>query len=114
MPYKITDRNKLTLQEKREIWAICNGFHRRAAEIRRGQRRPEVLAHYEKLNTAITEALDEVCRGESEEIKKLFLRALAERRGHNWSPLCTVLSPTAFYERKFRIQCRIAEKLDMI
>ena len=114
MPYKIRCEEKLTIHEKREILAVCGDFKKRAAEIRRGTRRQEVLDRYLFLNKAILEALDEVCRGESEEIKLLFLEALAERRGHNWSPLCTLMSPTAFYERKYRIMRRIAEKLNII
>lgn len=114
MPYKVQDRHALTVHEKREIMAICGDFKKRALEIERGARRPAVLARYVELNSAITEALDEVCEGESERVKLLFLSALAERRGHNWSPLCMLMSPTAFYERKSRIMCRIAEKLNII
>ncbi len=114
MPYKYSDKHRLTIHEKREIMAICGNFKKRALEIERGSRRPEVLMRYLSLNEAITEALDEVCAGESEKVKLLFLDALAERRGHNWSPLCMLMSPTAFYERKSRIMCRIAEKLNII
>lgn len=114
MPYKVTDKHKLTLHEKREIIAICGDFKKRALEIERGSRRQAVLDRYLALNEAITEALDEVCAGESERVKLLFLEALAEKRGHNWSPLCMQTSPTAFYERKSRIMCRIAEKLNII
>ncbi|MBQ7365344.1 MAG: hypothetical protein IJW46_07080 [Clostridia bacterium] len=114
MPYKVKEKHILTLHEKREIMAICGDFKKRAMELARGARRPEVLERYLRLNTAITEALDEICVGESEKVKLLFLSALAERRGHNWSPLCMMMSPTAFYERKSRIMCRIAEKLNII
>ncbi|MBR2986680.1 MAG: hypothetical protein IKC63_01545 [Clostridia bacterium] len=114
MPYKVQARDLLTLHEKREIMAICQGFKKRAAEIERGERRPEVLDRNLRLNTAITEALDTVCAGESERVKLLFLEALAERRGHGWSPLCMLMSPNAFYERKCRIMVLIAQKLDMI
>lgn len=114
MPYKISDKHRLSVHEKREIMAICGDFKKRAIEIERGARRKEVLERYLLLNTAITEALDEVCEGESEKVKLMFLTALAERRGHNLSPLCMLMSPTAFYERKSRLMCRIAEKLNMI
>ena len=114
MPYKVIDKNTLTLHEKREIMAICGDFKKRALELERGARRPEVLERYLALNTAITEALDEVCEGESEAVKLMFLTALAECRGHGWSPLCAYMSPTAFYERKYRIMCAIAKKLNMI
>jgi len=114
MPYKYSDKHRLTIHEKREIMAICGDFKKRALEIERGGRRPEVLERYVLLNAAITEALDELCAGESEKVKLLFLDALAERRGHNWSPLCMLMSPTAFYERKSRIMCRIAEKLNIV
>lgn len=114
MPYKVQDKHCLTIHEKREIMAICGDFKKRALEIERGARRPEVLERYVELNTAITEALDEVCAGESERVKLQFLAALAERRGHNWSPLCMLMSPTAFYERKSRIMCSIARKLNII
>ena len=105
---------KLTLHEKREIIAICGDFKKRAIEIGRGKRRKEVLDRYLTLNTAILEALDEICEGESEKVKLLFLDALAEIRGHNKSPLCMLMSPAAFYERKYRLMMRIAEKLNMI
>jgi hypothetical protein len=114
MPYKVSDKHRMTVHEKREIMAICGDFKKRAMEIERGARRPQVLMRYLELNTAITEALDEVCEGESERVKLLFLNALAERRGHNFSPLCTLMSPTAFYERKSRLMCHIAEKLNII
>lgn len=114
MPYKYSDKHKLTIHEKREVMAICGDFKKRAMEIERGARRAEVLERYLRLNTAITEALDEICEGESDKVKLMFLDALAERRGHNFSPLCMLLSPTAFYERKSRIMCRIAEKLCIV
>lgn len=114
MPYKIRSQEKLTLHEKREILAICGDFKKRALEIERGGRRQEVLDRYILLNSIVTEALDEVCQGESDKIKLLFLEALAERRGHNWSPLCTLMSPAAFYERKYRIMQSIAKRLHMI
>lgn len=114
MPYKVRDGQKLTLHEKREIIAICADYKKRAAEIERGARRQAVLDRYLALNTAITETLDEVCAGESEEVKLLFLDALGQVRGHNWSPLCTRMSPGAFYERKYRIMQVLAEKLNII
>ncbi len=114
MPYKVKDKNLLTIHQKREIMALCADFKKRAMEIARGARREAVLERYLYINTAITEALDEICRGESEKVKLLFLEALAEHRGHNGSPLCMLMSPTAFYERKMRIMCLIAEKLNMI
>lgn len=114
MPYKFRDKEKLNIHERREIWAICAGYHKRRAELWRAKHRPEVLARYELENRAIEEALEEVCGGESDEVKELFLQALAERRGHKWSPLCLLMSHNAFYERKYRIQKLIAQKLDMI
>ena len=114
MPYKYSDKHRLTVHEKREIMAICGDFKKRALEIERGGRREKVLERYAMLNAAILEALDEVCEGESEKVKLMFLDALAERRGHNFSPLCMLTSPTAFYERKSRLMCRIAEKLDIV
>ncbi len=113
MPYKSRNGFQFTLHEKREILAICGDFKKRALELERASRRPEVLARYLQLNTAILEALDEVCEGESDKIKLLFLDALAERRGHNWSPLCMLMSPAAFYERKFRLMYAIGQKLNM-
>ncbi len=114
MPYKARDKNALSVHEKREVLAICGDYHKREVELARGRRRPEVLARYAELNGAIKEALEEVCEGESEEIKRLFLQALAERRGHAWSPLCMLMSPGAFYERKYRLARLIAEKLNII
>lgn len=114
MPYKKRTGEKLTIHEKREILAVCGDFKKRAIELERRTRRPEVLARYLRLNTAILEALDEVCNGESEKIKLLFLDALAEKRGHNWSPLCMLMSPTTFYERKHRLMQAIGKKLDII
>ena len=114
MPYKKRTGEELTLHQKREIMAICGDFKKRAIEIERAGRRAEVLKRYLFLNTAILEALDEVCVGESEKIKLLFLDALAEKRGHNWSPLCMLMSPTTFYERKYRLMQAIAKKLDII
>ena len=104
----------MTIHEKREILAICGDFKKRALEIERGARRQAVLDRYLLLNTAITEALDEVCQGESEKVKLLFLDALAEKRGHNWSPLCMLMSPAAFYERKYRLMQAIGQKLAII
>lgn len=114
MPYKVRSGPKMTVHEKREIIAICGDFKKRAIEIGRGTRRKEVLDRYLVLNTAILEALDEVCEGESEKVKLLFLEALAEVRGHNKSPLCMLMSPTAFYERKYRLMRRIGEKLNIL
>lgn len=114
MPYKKRPKDDLTIHEKREIIAICADFKKRALEIERGTRREAVLMRYRTVNTAILEALDEVCAGESDKVKLLFLEALAEKRGHNWSPLCMLMSPTAFYERKFRLMYAIGQKLDLI
>lgn len=114
MPYKKRPKDDLTIHEKREIIAICADFKKRAIEIERGTRRAQVLERYQSLNTAILEALDEVCAGESEKVKLLFLEALAEKRGHNWSPLCMLMSPTAFYERKYRLMYAIGRKLNVI
>ena len=114
MPYKKRTGTELTLHEKREIVAICADFKKRAIELERGTRRPEVLKRYLMLNTAILDSLDEVCEGESEKVKLLFLEALAEKRGHNWSPLCMLMSPTAFYERKYRLMQAIGRRLDII
>lgn len=114
MPYKKRTGEQLTIHEKREIIAVCAGFKKRALEIDRGTRREAVLERYQALNTAILEALDEVCAGESEKVKLMFLEALAEKRGHNWSPLCMLMSPTAFYERKYRLMYAIGQKLNVI
>jgi len=114
MPYKKRPKDDLTIHEKREIIAICADFKKRAIEIERGTRRPQVLERYQSLNKAILEALDEVCAGESDKVKLLFLDALAEKRGHNWSPLCMLMSPAAFYERKYRLMYAIGQKLCVI
>ena len=39
MPYKYSDKHRLTVHEKREIMAICGDFKKRALEIERGGRR---------------------------------------------------------------------------
>ena len=114
MPYKKRPKEDLTIHEKREIIAICAEFKKRAIELERGTRREAVLERYRMLNTAILEARDEVCAGDSEKVKLLFLDALAEKRGHNWSPLCMLMSPTAFYERKYRLMYAIGQKLALI
>ncbi len=114
MPYKTRNGAKLTIHETREVRAVCGDFKKRALEIERGARREEVLERYIKLNSLINEALDEVCGGESDKMKLLFLDALADRRGYKWSPLCNYMSAGAFYERKYRLVQLIAQKLNII
>lgn len=114
MPYKKRTGETLSIHEKRLIQALCGDFKKRAADIERAVKSERVLEQYILINKAITNALDEVCSGESERIKLLFLDALGDRRGHNWSPLCTIISPTAFYERKYRIMQAIAKNINLI
>lgn len=114
MPYKKRSGEKLSIHEKRLVQALCGDFKKRAADIERAVKPERVLEKYICLNDAITSALDEVCAGESEKIKLMFLDALGDRRGHNWSPLCTIISPTAFYERKYRIMLAIARNIDIL
>ncbi len=101
---------ELPLDVLRTIASLCHDYKRRAHELVRKEMPAAVLENYQRLNSAIDEALSSVCE---EAICVPMREDIGLNRGHRMSPIY-FLSEKAYKKRKREAKYAIAKRLYLI
>ncbi len=100
----------LPLEVNRLVIALCGDYDRRQHILERKCASPDTLAHFYQLNSAIDNAVAEVCE---EAICRQMREDIGAGRGARRSPLY-FLSEGAYKQRKRAAKYRIARSLNLL